>query len=95
MKEHTSNYPKTLVSPFAYDGHKFQLRFKKRNLQDIFLALQITNFEIYMQMLMFNQFMQKDLQIFCSETDLMYNQFMQKDLQDFTVGIPVKYHHIS
>ena len=26
---------------------------------------------------------------------LMYNQFMQKDFQDFTVGIPVKYHHIS
>ena len=42
-------------------------------------------------MLMYNQFMQKDLQNFCSETDLMYNQFMQKD----TVGIPVKYHHIS
>ena len=42
-------------------------------------------------MLMYNQFMQKDLQNVCSETDLMYNQFMQKD----TVGIPVKYHHIS
>ena len=39
--------------------------------------------------------MQKDLQNFCTETDLMYNQFMQTDLQDFTVGIPVKYHHIS
>ena len=39
--------------------------------------------------------MQKDLQHFCSETDLMYNQFMQKDFQDFTAGIPVKYHHIS
>ena len=39
--------------------------------------------------------MQKDVQYFCSETDLMYNQFMQKDVQDFTVGIPVKYHHIS
>ena len=39
--------------------------------------------------------MQKDLQNFCSETNLMCNQFMQKDLQDFTVGIPVKYHHIS
>ena len=48
-----------------------------------------------MQMLMYNQFMRKDLQYFCSETDLMYNKFMQKDLQDFTVGIPVKYHHIS
>ena len=47
-----------------------------------------------MQMLMYNRFMQKDLQNFCSETDLMYNQFMQKDLQDFTVGIPGKYHHI-
>ena len=47
-------------------------------------------------MLMYNQFMQKDLQyFFCPETDLMYNQFMQKDLQDFTVGVPVKYHHIS
>ena len=46
-------------------------------------------------MLMYNQFMQKGLQNFCSETDLMYNEFMQKDLQDFTVGIPVKYHHIS
>ena len=42
-------------------------------------------------MLMYNEFMQKDLQNFCSETDLIYNQFMQKD----TVGIPVKYHHIS
>ena len=39
--------------------------------------------------------MQKDLQYLCSETDLTYNQFMQKDLQAFTVGIPVKYHHIS
>ena len=28
---------------FAYDGDKFQLRFKKCNLQDIFLALKITN----------------------------------------------------
>ena len=46
-------------------------------------------------MLMYNQFMPKDLQNFCAETDLMYNQFMQKGLQDFTVGIPVKYHHIS
>ena len=46
-------------------------------------------------MLMYNQFMPKDLQNFCLETVLMYNQFMQKDLQDFTVGIPVKYHHIS
>ena len=48
-----------------------------------------------MQMLMYNQLMQKDLEYFCSETDLIYNQFMQKDLQDFTVSIPVKYHHIS
>ena len=46
-------------------------------------------------MLMYNQFMPKDLQNFCLKTVLMYNQFMQKDLQDFTVGIPVKYHHIS
>ena len=46
-------------------------------------------------MLMYNQFMQKDLQNFYSETDLMFNQFMQKDFQDFTVGIPVKYHDIS
>ena len=46
-------------------------------------------------MLMYNQFMHKDLQCFCSETDLMYNKFMQKGLQYFTVGIPVKYHHIS
>ena len=46
-------------------------------------------------MLMYNQFVQKDLQNFSSKTDLMYNQFMQKDLQHFTVGIPVKYHHIS
>ena len=44
---------------------------------------------------MYNQFMQKDLQYFCSETDIMYNQFMQKDLQDFTVGILVKYYDIS
>ena len=48
-----------------------------------------------MQLLMYNQFMQKDLQYVCSETDLTYNQFMQKDLQDFTVGVLVKYHHIS
>ena len=29
--------------PFAYDGDKFQPRFKKHNLQDIFRALKITN----------------------------------------------------
>ena len=46
-------------------------------------------------MITYNQFIQKDLQYFCSVTDLMYNQFMQKDLQDFTVGIPIKYHHTS
>ena len=46
-------------------------------------------------MLMYNPLMQKDLQYLCSETDLMYNQSMQNDLQDFTVGIPVKYHHVS
>ena len=28
---------------FAYDGDNLQLQFKKRNLQDIFLALKITN----------------------------------------------------
>ena len=28
---------------FAYDRDKFQLRFKKRNLLDIFLALKIAN----------------------------------------------------
>ena len=46
-------------------------------------------------MLMYNQFMQKDLQYSCSETDFDVQSIYAEDLQDFTVGIPVKYHHIS